>query len=98
MPVIFRNFKTKSWISEYFWKMMVNENVQGRIVYNGDGCSTIATFIKCLLSEVSNESFFATLKYLCNFEYEWVNGIEMQLFWLIRTLYNIISTGCNEYE
>ena len=33
--------------------------------------------------------FFATHKYSWNFEYEWLNSMEIQLHWLIRTLYNI---------
>ena len=32
---------------------------------------------------------FATHKYSWNFEYEWVNSIEIQLLWFIPTHYNI---------
>ena len=34
--------------------------------------------------------FLATHKYSWNFEYKSVNSIEIQLFWFIRTHYNIV--------
>ena len=39
--------------------------------------------------EVTTESFFRYSKYSCNFEYEFVNSIEIQLLWFIRTQFYI---------
>ena len=38
---------------------------------------------------LANNRFVGTHKHSWNFEYEWVNSIEIQIFCFIRTYYNI---------
>ena len=51
----------------------------------------VVTFTK----KKGRNRFFAIHKYSWNFEYKWVNNIEIQLVWFNLTYY---SVGCNEYE
>ena len=45
-------------------------------------------FPRCRQQRSEMNRFSATHKYSWNFEYEWVNSIEIQLLWFIRIQYN----------